>query len=45
MEKAKNFYHSGAYQATQPLRKNKTKGDVILVRGVSAFHKVTNLLS
>ena len=42
--KAEAWYNSPAYRAILPLRTENTEGDVILVDGVFAGHRATDLL-
>lgn len=45
MEKARNWYHSEAYQEILPLRTNNAEGSVVLVDGVSEGYRASDLLS
>ena len=44
MEKARDWYHSDAYQEIVPLRINNSEGSVILVDGVPGDYQATDLL-
>lgn len=39
------WYASPAYQAIKPLRTNHSEGDVVLVEGVGADHRATDILA
>lgn len=41
---AEAWYHSPAYQAILPLRRDHSKGDIFLVEGVNADHKAADIL-
>ncbi|EEH69433.1 MULTISPECIES: DUF1330 domain-containing protein [Acinetobacter] len=45
MEHAKGWYESEAYQAIRHLRTKHTQGEVLLVQGVPAEHKASDLLN
>ena len=45
MEHAKGWYESEAYQAIRHLRTKHTQGEVLLVQGVPAEHKGSDLLN
>lgn len=44
IEHARQWYASPAYRAILALRTDNSKGTVFLVRGVTANHKVTDVL-
>jgi uncharacterized protein (DUF1330 family) len=44
MRSARAWYASPAYQDILPLRTNNSKGDVILIEGVSPDHRATDIL-
>lgn len=42
---AEGWYRSAAYQALLPLRQRNASGDVILIDGVDADHRATDILT
>jgi len=44
MESARAWYASPAYRDILPLRADNSKGDVILIEGVSPDHRATDIL-
>lgn len=44
-ERARAWYASPAYRRILPLRMDNSKGDVILIDGVSRDHKATDILA
>lgn len=44
-ERASAWYNSAAYQEILPLRTSNSDGDVIIVDGVSANHRSTDILA
>jgi len=44
LQRAQDWYRSPAYQRILPLRLPRAKGDVILIDGVDADHRATDIL-
>jgi len=44
-ERAEAWYASPAYRAIAPLRTDNSEGDVVLIDGVSADHRATDVLA
>jgi uncharacterized protein (DUF1330 family) len=45
IERARAWYHSPAYQAIIPLRGRSSDGEILLIRGVAADHRATDILA
>lgn len=43
--RAMGWYESDAYQALLPLRTRRSRGDVIIIEGVDADHRATDILA
>lgn len=44
MERARAWYRSPAYQAIVPLRHRGSEGEILLIQGVAANHRATDVL-